>query len=737
MIGRLLGVLFCAVSVSIFAQSVPGDRAMETVIVEIDGVPPGATPSSRLSVRALDGADRELSTFPIDAGGATSVELPAGRWLVEPVVEGYWSHERTVEITAGTRNAVRLGVWPAARVEGTFTTPKGVDPPSTLSLQLSHAEGAPTTVADDVAADCEFTPVGSWSCTVPQGSFDVVIRPRGFVPVYRWGTVFDGKRPLELGTIAIKPGSSLSGFVSDPKVERLELRLRPLVLGSAGAAEKEKLSKPVAIVRPTPRGFFHFTDITPGFWVIDAWAPGYAVTTNGPFEVHEGAETSLRDRLTLLRPGSLDLTVSPPADLVGQPWRVSLRLMQQAGAATFESAIDETADAAGRIATSNLQPGKYRVSVADSRGNRLAQAVQVIESGHTTFAVVAIDYVRIKGQITLGGEPLAARLEFGGRFGVLTTEMRSDEEGSFEGALPKDGEWPIAIEAADGSLSTSVTRSIAAGEDREANVAIALPATKADGVVVDHSGNLVEGAQVILRTKTERLTVRSAKDGSFSFRCFPIGRVFIYAEHTRGGIKRSSPPEDFVADDNAEREGIRLALGLTREITGRISSEGRPVVGATIVFVPGQGSRVTARSDIDGTYRVEVADQAVGSTVYVSPPGYAFAARAVPRLGPTFDVQVQRQMGSLQVAFPEIPPSDDRPALYLRHDGVKVEFVSVGEWARGHGADFFKDGLVTIPAVEPGTWEACKREGSMEECDRGTLANGGSTLLKMPALMPN
>jgi hypothetical protein len=409
--------------------------------------------------------------------------------------------------------------------------------------------------------------------------------------------------------------------------------------------------------------------------------------------------------------------------------------MQQDGTGVLESAVDATADPVGRIAVQGKQPGRYLVSVADNRGNRVAEDIQRIESEQTTFAVVAINYVRVKGHVAIGDRPLAARLAFGGRFGVLTSEMRSDETGTFEGALPKDGEWPIAIEAADGSVSTSVTRNIVATDDRQATVSIDLPETKASGVVVDHAGSLVQGADVILRSKTELLTVRSAKDGSFSFRCFPTGPVRIHAEHARGGIKRSSPPEEFDANESSEREGIRLALGQTREVTGRVSSEGRPVVGATLLFVLDNGSAVKTRSDIDGSYRVEVADQAVAATLYVSPPGYAFAARMVPRLAPSFDVQVERPMGNLQVAFPEIPPSEDRPAFYLRHAGVIVEFAAVGEWARGHGADFFKNSLATIPAVEIGPWEACRRVGSVEECDRGTLANGGTTLLKMPALI--
>jgi hypothetical protein len=65
-----------------------------------------------------------------------------------------------------------------------------------------------------------------------------------------------------------------------------------------------------------------------------------------------------------------------------------------------------------------------------------------------------------------------------------------------------------------------------------------------------------------------------------------------------------------------------------------------------------------------------------------------------------------------------------------------VEFAAVAEWARGHGAEFFKNGLATIPAVETGASEACKRVGAVEECDRGTLANGGTALLNMPALSP-
>lgn len=731
-----LVALGCAVTLSLHAQVAGGDPPLEAVVVEIEGVTAGDTPSARLSVRGLESA-AEMTVLPVDSGAATAISLKAGRWLVEPIVDGYWSHERLLEVVDGARNAVKFRVWPAARIAGRFSVPRDVEPPESVSLQLSHPGGVLTTVPDDVAVRCSLSNDAEWNCVVPEGVFDVIVRPRGFVPVFRWATTFDGSRPLDLGTLAIKRGSSLSGFVHDPNVERLELRLRPLLLGTAGAATRQKLSKPAAIIRPTPRGFFHFTDISPGFWVIDAWAPGYAVTTNGPFEIHEGAETSLRDRLALLRPGGIAVTVTPPVDPDGNPWRVSLRLMQQDGGGVLEAAVDDTADAAGRLEVEGRQPGRYLISVADSNGNRVGEDVQIVESGRTTFGVVAIDYIRVNGEVTVGDEPLAATLSFGGRFGALTTQMQSDDKGAFGGFLPKAGEWPIMIEAVDGSLSTSVTRNIDAGDDREATVEIALPKTRASGVVVDHAGLPVQGADVMLRTRTEQLTTRSAKDGTFAFRCFPTGRVFLLAEQTRGGVKRSSPPEEFDATEGAEREGIRLTLGLTREVTGRIASAGRPVVGATLLFVLDGGSAVKARSDIDGRYHVEVAEQAIGATVYVSPPGYALAARRVERLGPTFDVEVERFMGELRVAFPEIPPAEARPAFYLRHNGVRVEFAALAEWARGHGADFFKNGLATIPAVEVGTWGACKLAGGVETCDRGSLASGGSTLLQMPALTPD
>lgn len=58
--------------------------------------------------------------------------------------------------------------------------------------------------------------------------------------------------------------------------------------------------------------------------------------------------------------------------------------------------------------------------------------------------------MEILGRVTLGDDPLAATLWFGGRSGVRRIRFDSDEKGRFDGWLPEEGTWPVDLVSEEG-----------------------------------------------------------------------------------------------------------------------------------------------------------------------------------------------------------------------------------------------------------------------------------------------
>ena len=97
---------------------------------------------------------------------------------------------------------------------------------------------------------------------------DLRVAVNGFVPIYFWG-IEPGKR-LDLGTIAVRSGASLSGVVLDKLLEPLgnaDLRLSP----AGSAAPVPALT--AQSTRSTPAGFFQFSGLNSGRYTLDVRGP--------------------------------------------------------------------------------------------------------------------------------------------------------------------------------------------------------------------------------------------------------------------------------------------------------------------------------------------------------------------------------------------------------------------------------------------------------------------------------
>ncbi|MEM7518957.1 MAG: carboxypeptidase-like regulatory domain-containing protein, partial [Planctomycetota bacterium] len=270
--------------------------------------------------------------------------------------------------------------------------------------------------------------------------------------------------------------------------------------------------------------------------------------------------------------------------------------------------------------------------------------------------------------MTIGEEPLALNLYFGGRQGLNSIELVSDEDGVFSGVLPREGRWEVDLVASSPEIHRRLRGiDVEKGPDGVAEVEIELPDTLISGVVVDEEGRPLEAARVIASARElsregdpvapERpATVQTAEDGSFAFRGFEAGTYDLQA---LAGRNRQSDPLTGSLGEQTPWTGVRLVASEARAWRGRVLSAatGQPVAGALVVPRPHRP------------------DSAIIST------------QTSTRNDGTFDLR--------------LPSSIDGTNLAIMGRGFELSFVQLGPQAQEEGVEIIlhpsRETTVTIP----------------------------------------
>jgi len=507
----------------------------------------------------------------VEAPGRASVALPAGSaWRLEARGKDVWSPPLPLSAEALQRGSpVAVAIFPAGVVRGRFAGPARERPPAlgdvdvrlTASPSPSKAQRIPeTAVRCPVAA-------GELRCPLPAGRLDLRLKATGFVPVYRWGVEVEHGASRDIGTLALKRGSSLVGRVQAEGGTAMgsacTVRLAPQRTGDlpqhaseADVATERRLRDLTQETHPNDRGFFAFEDLAPGLYAVTASAPGLAAVQVFPVEVREGLEAEIRDPLTLSRPLAFEVVLDPPVDPYGQPWRLALASID---ASPAESASTHRGVAAsdGRWLEKGVTSGRYRLQVLGEGETRWAsQDVEVRDGQPPLF--LALPVVEVRGTVTRGSDPLAATLWFGGRHGQRRIRFDSDDKGRFEGLLPSEGTWPVEVvtedepEARVGIAPVEVKRPPG---KRFASLALHVPNTLLHGEVVDEAGRPLPDAQVSIQQGGQtRSAATSDYDGKFTLRGLAPGALAVEAvqgDRTSGWVN---------AEVEEERESPRLRL---------------------------------------------------------------------------------------------------------------------------------------------------------------------------------
>jgi hypothetical protein len=490
----------------------------------------------------------------------------------------------------------------------------------------------------------------------------------------------------------------------------------------------------------TPRGFFQFAGLQAGEYTLTAeGAPGRVAKLD--LLVAKDQEILVSD-LILHDPSALELSLEPPVAPDGNKWRVQLVTSDPNPAVIVR---DEEVSSDGTWKKTGIPVGAYRLNVKAGRDRWHSHLIE-LQSGNNHFSLRSSS-LRLRGTITLGGQPLRASLRFGsGR--ETRVSIESEDDGTFEILLPEraDGmepdEWEVDIEALSVGVRRTVPRvRITRTSPTEAEVTINLPATHVEGAVVNEDGAPVEGSLIRiqpLRTIEPPVSAVSGASGMFAIHGLPAGHALVGAEGPQGSA-------DDIEIDVLEGQTARVKLVLRRtvEIRGQVTCEEGPVWGAQVkMFPPDQPLRpiLTLATDEEGRFVAELPSSHPQVSVNVAAVGCALhMGRLEARADTVLRVPLSRASGTLVLATPlkSLTPEWDLPSILVFHNGSYESLQSLINWAAANGVRQKEQdvGRVVIPNLEPGEYVACQAPMSQllalsastagyRQCTRGVLNPG-------------
>ena len=655
---------------------------------------------------------------------------------------GYWSPTHAIR-TGVDLAPVVFQLLPAAEVKGQLVVEPAETLPAKLQVRFEPAAGSAASEIPRDFAECLVAQDGTFRCSLPAGTLDLRVRAQGFVSHYFWAQVAERGKLRDLGQLRLQRGGSVAGKVEVPGGQTSPEGALVEVAQLQGShpsttQDGQRFAAMATSARADSRGFFHLAGLAPGLYSIAATKGTLSAGSYPPLTVHQDAETELTQPLLLQAPATLQVSIHPAVDAWQKPWKLEL-LSANAAGSSFQPVAQGRTSPEGTWNATRLARDRYLVGVLDSTGARWAFA-EVTVAGEQEELALTLDMVPVEGQITLGDEPLAADLWFGGRRGRRSIKMLADAEGHFSGVLPEEGDWPVDLQAHEPRFSRRVREvAVETGENGVAEVTIALQDFVLRGEVVDSRGEPVQ-ARLLLNNLAEGgqpTQDGTGAGGTFTFRGLGPGTYQVQAFASGGTLTSSQVGAEILR--SGESPYLTLRLGERRPFTGRVISTFGPVPGAAVEATPltaGQPSGILlpqAQSNASGVFELDLPPEADTLELTVAAPGYALSVQRLPLQGPPeATVALHRDGGTLDLKLHDgAEISRLWATLRLDLEGVNLPTPTVLRWLNTYRQPPATESTLSIPMLDFGNYQACNGSGSERACASGFLPPGGSLFLDL------
>jgi len=731
-------VLAAALTVGVEAAAVP---------VRVDLEWPSGRPArafAHVQARRMAGPTEAGAPVEADIGpDGLVLDLGEGAWQVQGSAPGYWSAEAEVVVDRMRPPSVRLGLWPAASLHGEVQTSGGDPLPGDLAVRLSaRPDLAGNTGAPGADLRCRIDD-GAWSCVGPGGRFDVQLEAAGYVPRYEWGVRLGTATSTDLGPTVLRRAASVFGRAvrrdgSNPQgpcratLRAFDVTRRGSVQPDPDPASETDTSVSVLLSR---RGYFQFVGVPAGGHVLAVECP--AASAVRELRVQADRETRIDPPLPL-EELTLDIVVTPSADLEGRPWQLAVDATVPRPRRIAERA---TVSADGRWTRHGLTAGTYRVGVKSADGTQWLQRFVELREGSGPLSL-RLPFLPVAGRVRLGTRTLRARLVFSSESGGEPVTLTSDDDGRFEGWLlaardTVEGRWTVDVHAAQPSIHRrleGVSVPPARGET-SAWLELELPLVAVRGTVVGPGGEPEPGAQVTFEDAAGARTVETADDtGSFERPELPAGSYTAVAESAAGVSERTA----LEVVEGVESE-LQLVLKPSTRVAFQVVSGQGPVADAAVqVWIPPGVPRSFTRTDAGGRFEADLPPEATEVGLTVRAPGHALKlARLSLSDEQTITLGDSRATLVLDLQRPG-PAVDGSTTPYLVHDGaIEAAAAIIDGDTAGRG------GPAVVDAVEPGVYALClvapeevaalwRGARPRDRCRSGSVEPGATLTLSPP-----
>jgi hypothetical protein len=320
-----------------------------------------------------------------------------------------------------------------------------------------------------------------------------------------------------------------------------------------------------------------------------------------------------------------DLTVPPVTLRRGATLRVRIARGTETGPIDLKAGLLSDGGKPVWIATHTLAPGQSSIVFKDldrevhaillsGREPLQKMLVRAVMDGKQKTIDVAIPDMRVRGAVTLGGEPLHGATVELHRQGVWTTSLVTDAKGELASAAWEHTDVD-ALVSGGGLLSTRLVH-LPAG----AALNIDLPARTLRGTLVDDRGRPVTRARIALQADREEMRAftrtQADPEGRYAFGGLDAGRFTLHAEAE--GYLRIDPIEIVIADDETSlvEHQIVLETAYPRPLE-IVDRNGHPVAGAAVLCAVDGRIRATTMTDAEG--HATIGTPAEASVLFVIP----------------------------------------------------------------------------------------------------------------------
>ncbi|HKR65132.1 MAG TPA: carboxypeptidase regulatory-like domain-containing protein [Thermoanaerobaculia bacterium] len=549
---------------------------------------------------------------------------------------------------------------------------------------------------------------------------DIRVEANGFVPRYFWGV----ENP-DLHVIELTRGRSLSGTVrlagkGAPSSE-VSLQLKPSL-----PSDDKRLASRTITTRANERGFFQFAAIEPGQYTLIAHRDGWSTLRKSEIRIREGQETSL-DPLTIEPLARVDVSIQPPLDPYGKPWKASLQEMTPLSSLTVPIA-EGSATLSGQWTAEGLDSRAHRLDIRDHLGNSFAYSI-VNVTPNMPLVNVTIDAIAVRGRISLGDEPLPIRLEFMNGKGT-SIAMQSDAEGQYAGALPSGGAWQIMV--VDSRRGIWLKRNVSIDrDDAVAEVDVALPDTRLAGKVVSADGTPIAATLKLYDEKSNYIAgTKSNAEGEFQFVGLEPAAVQLIAESI--GHRASSGLVPFTVEKDSG-DDVTVVLRSQTRFKGRlVTPSGLPVAGAIVRWLrPGMhGVSKEEVSNPNGVFTIIVPQGTPSLDLIILPPAMPAKVVTVALDAESKEIIVGGPAGVLEVEM-----NREEPLPWLRR-GDSVFGIALLQYPfnwESSPRDWRPWGMSI--ELETGEYAVCRDRDGSSHCVRKFIAPGAIERVEARALL--